>query len=139
MKTHCVHGHPRTPDNVSSSGACKACWSRKNRTENRKYATCHPDRKCESLDLCSPCYLQRFRLRRHGWSLDRVEAYKILQKNLCAICGDFMENPQADHEHVEPPNPRELLCGLCNKALGLFRDSPDIIRRAAQYIEKHRK
>jgi hypothetical protein len=139
MKTHCLRGHPRTPENLSAKGQCKVCWSRKDRVKNRCQATCHPSRKCEALGLCSPCYLRRFKLKSYGWTLESVEEAKIAQQNLCAICSVFMDSPQADHEHVKPPKPRELLCKQCNLALGLFKDDPEVLRKAAQYVEKHRK
>jgi hypothetical protein len=111
----------------------------KERIKNRSKALCHPNRPVEALGLCSPCYLRRFKLKKYGWTLEMVEDAKVAQKNLCAICGTFMENPEADHEHVCPPVPRELLCKPCNLALGLFKDSPEVLRKAAQYVEKHRK
>ena len=50
MKTHCKHGHLRTPENLDKRGACKTCkgiWQRANadplgqRAKTRYYS--HPD------------------------------------------------------------------------------------------------
>lgn len=34
-KTHCKNGHPRTPDNIASNGACKICKAVKDNQYNR--------------------------------------------------------------------------------------------------------
>lgn len=41
-----------------------------------------------------------------------------------------------DHNH-ETGQVRALLCGKCNKALGLLNDDPELMRRAANYVEKY--
>jgi Recombination endonuclease VII len=40
-----------------------------------------------------------------------------------------------DHKHSQPPEPRALLCHNCNAGLGQFKDSPEICRAAAEYLE----
>ena len=122
----------------------------------RSKATCHPEKPNHTNGQCLNCYSkewyrtktdkkQRYnrmhekRLNKIGWSLDSVEKAKKAQNNCCAICKKSMERSlQADHEHTEPPKPRELLCYACNLALGLFRDDPSLLREAAAYVEKHK-
>lgn len=64
------------------------------------------------------------------------------QNGGCAICnspesGDSRtSNLAVDHCHTTGMV-RGLLCAPCNKALGMFRDSPEIIRAAATYVERH--
>lgn len=41
------------------------------------------------------------------------------------------------HEHNNNKI-RGLLCGLCNKGLGQFKDSSDILKKAAEYLERHK-
>lgn len=38
-----------------------------------------------------------------------------------------------DHCH-ETGQVRGLLCNLCNQALGLFKDSPELLARATAYL-----
>lgn len=69
------------------------------------------------------------------------------QNGECAICGEAKHSFLAgdagkvhtlvvDHCH-ERGCIRKLLCASCNKALGGFKDSPALLRRAAEYIESH--
>lgn len=43
--------------------------------------------------------------------------------------------PNTDHCH-KTGKIRGLLCGSCNRMIGLAKDSADTLRRAAEYIEK---
>jgi len=61
------------------------------------------------------------------------------QANKCAICRDYMppKDTHVDHDHGSG-KVRELLCGRCNRTLGLVADSPRLLRLMADYIERHR-
>jgi DNA repair exonuclease SbcCD ATPase subunit len=74
-----------------------------------------------------------------------VEEYaKLLEKQgyACAICGTphYDENGKRlsiDHNHAKGFKAvRGLLCANCNFGLGLFKDSPTILRAAAEYLEQ---
>ena len=65
------------------------------------------------------------------------------QGGVCALC-DGPPTPgislHVDHDHGTGEI-RGLLCVRCNNALGLFREDPDVLRRAARYVSadaKHR-
>jgi hypothetical protein len=58
----------------------------------------------------------------------------------CNICGMLAKDSpkqmlHKDHTHTDPPIPRGCLCFNCNSALGKLRDSPDLLRKAAEYLE----
>lgn len=61
------------------------------------------------------------------------------QGNRCAICND--DNPgrefHLDHDHRKG-GVRGVLCHRCNHGLGKFCDSPELLRRAAEYLERSR-
>ncbi len=67
------------------------------------------------------------------------------QAGKCAICceelPDLMVYEQrrrgyaVDHNH-ETGKVRGLLCISCNSVLGLSKDNPDVLRRAARYLEE---
>lgn len=89
---------------------------------------------------CRACYSDKWIQRKYG--LTRTE-YDILfkqQNKRCAICGtaNFAGRCgiHVDHKHSDG-SIRALLCGCCNQALGLFKDNPLLLRKAATYLEKH--
>jgi len=62
------------------------------------------------------------------------------QDGVCAICGEppggRWKKLHVDHDH-ETGRVRALLCVSCNRALGWFRDNPEILRKAIVYLEEH--
>ena len=64
--------------------------------------------------------------------------YQIMYNEQCGgcfLCGKKEQrNLAVDHNHITGMV-RRLLCGPCNQALGLFKDNPDVLRKAAEYVE----
>jgi len=54
----------------------------------------------------------------------------------CAIC-DSTSNLQVDHCH-ETGTVRSMLCGRCNRALGGFGDNPELLMKAATYVQNYK-
>jgi hypothetical protein len=77
------------------------------------------------------------RQKLYGLSNEAVQAMIAEQKDACGICGDpiSLAKCHVDHCHATK-KVRGILCGRCNQALGLFRDNPETIRRAALYVER---
>jgi len=79
------------------------------------------------------------RLKGYGLSLEEFNHLLGIQDYRCAICGysDLSEPnffPVVDHCH-ETGYVRNLLCMNCNMALGKFKDNPELLRAAADYVE----
>ena len=84
----------------------------------------------------------------YGLSLDEYNAMFKAQSGVCKICGkpeikmqkrgsDTNLTPESlhvDHDHATGAI-RGLLCYRCNTALGKFDDRPDLLRKAAKYVE----
>lgn len=85
-------------------------------------------------------------LARYGISLDEYNTTLLQQGGVCAICkqpetakdnaGKNVRNLSVDHCHSTGKN-RGLLCGRCNRAIGLFLDTPLLLVEAAAYVLKH--
>ncbi|MGW7450843.1 endonuclease VII domain-containing protein [Streptomyces sp. NPDC054787] len=55
------------------------------------------------------------------------------QGGTCLLCRTAPAE-HVDHDH-QTGKVRGVLCFSCNAALGQFKDRPDVIRRAAAYVE----
>jgi len=141
--THCPHGHEYTEENVrmyKDTRVCRACAAAKSKAawENYKGAGVRPP----SL---APKGKRKSRLRMQGWTPELFDKVWEEQDGLCAICYKPLntlpvQNKSracADHEYVEPPKPRGILCTNCNIMIGQAKESPQVLRCAAQYLEKY--
>lgn len=80
--------------------------------------------------------------RLYGISLDEYKEMSERQNHVCAICGNAetatlrgeVKSLAVDHCH-QTGEVRGLLCTDCNRALGLFKDNINVIRKAADYLE----
>lgn len=79
----------------------------------------------------------RQHLKRQGWTYEAWLAAMEAQQGICAIEGCERPAECADHCHTSG-RARKLLCGSCNKALGLIYDNPAVARGLAAYLEAHR-
>lgn len=80
-----------------------------------------------------------------GLSLEQYEQMASAQGGVCACCGKpetVMRHGRllwlaVDHCHATGKI-RELLCLNCNNGIGRFRDDPALLRKAAEYLERHK-
>jgi hypothetical protein len=77
------------------------------------------------------------RKKKYGLSIEQFGALRIKQENKCAICHDvFLKTPNVDHIEINGiVKVRGLLCGHCNRAIGLLKDSVDVCLSAANYLK----
>lgn len=90
----------------------------------------------------SAFYSRRRTLREeYGITEEEYNEQLELQGGGCAICGTTAEeNGKAlavDHCH-KSNELRGILCSKCNTGLGLFRDSPNLMLKAAKYLLEHK-
>jgi hypothetical protein len=82
-------------------------------------------------------YYTRMNLKMYGLTLEQFNEIKASQNNACAICKtpelELIHRLCVDHNHATM-NIRGLLCHACNRAIGLLKDDPDVLRSAAEYL-----
>lgn len=83
---------------------------------------------------------------RRAYGVEPEDYYRMLseQGGGCAICGSKTPGYNGkkkfaiDHCHITGMV-RGVLCHPCNKALGLFKDEPETMMKAAAYINRSRQ
>ena len=79
---------------------------------------------------------------KHFYNLS-VEEYdlKASEQNFkCFICGEkeYYNGKPLYVDHCHTTNKiRKLLCQHCNSGLGMFRDNPELLIKAADYLKEH--
>ncbi len=93
------------------------------------------------------CAINRKQLlaTRYGLTPECYDKMLKKQRGVCAICGKAPDpngvkaasRLHVDHDHATGAV-RSLLCNRCNQGVGYFLDDPDLLRKAARYIQRHR-
>lgn len=79
------------------------------------------------------------RARYYQLSKAQYDSLLIKQGNACAICRaiDFGKlGPVIDHCHATK-RVRGILCDICNRGLGYYKDSEELLLSAARYIREN--
>lgn len=128
--TKCNEAKPLSKFSLEKNGTyrrtqCKDC--------RQKAKTYYPEKRREQLLK-----------KNYGMTSIEYELKLKEQDYSCEICG-AKHNPDApkgklvvDHNH-DTNKVRDLLCHSCNMGLGKFYDNPELLKLAAEYIEKHGK
>ena len=75
--------------------------------------------------------------RRFGISINDYESILSKQNYQCAICNKSSSKQHFDIDHCHKTKKvRGLLCRSCNMGLGYFKDSPNLLNQAAQYLRR---
>lgn len=92
-----------------------------------------------------PSRFKHYTLKRdYDISLEDYEFLMFIQENKCAVCGALdgsergnnngSKRLSVDHDHTNDVV-RGLLCNMCNKGIGSLQDNPELLRKAATYLE----
>jgi hypothetical protein len=141
---------------VKANGLCAAHYQRLLRHGHTRYRDRkRPAKQC-SVDGCDNilyantlCHQHYMKFRRwKGWNVT-PEVYNLMlkaQNYVCMICGEAeritngksgkIRDMAIDHCHATG-RIRALLCSPCNTAIGLLKDDPATLRKAAEYLERH--
>ena len=77
---------------------------------------------------------------KYGITTKQIMATMDKQNYRCAVCGGINNDSRKrvlgiDHCHATGKF-RGMLCGNCNRMLGMAKDSPSILRAAVRYLER---
>lgn len=101
----------------------------KHKAYKRAYSKAHPEQQ------------QRYRNSKvFGLADGEYEARLAAQGGACAICGELPNGKMlaVDHDHATG-RVRDLLCEGCNLGLGKFKDDLELLRKAFNYLERHKQ
>ena len=73
---------------------------------------------------------------KYNLSPEEYDNLIITQNNCCKICGNEFTSdnpPNIDHCHTNL-SIRGVLCRTCNMGLGMFKDNPEFLRKAIEYV-----
>jgi hypothetical protein len=73
--------------------------------------------------------------RKYGLGLSDYQFLCVAQASRCAICHVVTDSLHVDHDHTSGLV-RGLLCGNCNKAIGLFHEDPERFHAAERYLRR---
>lgn len=121
---------------------CKACkykvseeWRKRNResvnAKQREYQRANPD-------VARRSWVKK----KYGMTWDEYQSMVFTHDNRCGVCWRTADEAEpgrllsVDHCH-ETGRVRGLLCGGCNRALGLLQDDVLRIRKLAEYVERY--
>lgn len=120
------------------------------RATKREYNQTHaakPTTK-QTLRAYRETHRHQHNVAQRKWRYNLTEAQHLAkvaaQDNKCMICrgaetatrNGVVRVLAVDHDHATKVV-RDLLCHVCNLGLGAFRDSPTLLRIAADYLERH--
>lgn len=81
------------------------------------------------------------RLYRYKLSVKEFEELLIAQDYMCYLCKTPLDKTGRvciDHDYITG-KVRKILCIKCNTGLGMFNESANDLRRAADYLDYHRQ
>ena len=136
------------PRDYKGQGRCHACY---NKRWKKKYQEDHVWRENKITkrrnyieqkkkdgtyeDVLRKSWIINIR-RKFGITEEQYLEMLQRQDGRCAICRlKFTVRLHVDHCH-ETKAIRGLLCEKCNRGLGMFKDNPEALRRAANYLER---
>ena len=111
-------------------------WQQANAAELNEYRRLRRTRESVKRQERNTYYL-----RTYGISADEVDAMLAAQGGGCAICGvkpDRLASLHLDHDH-DTGHLRGILCVDCNHGLGKFRDDPELLVAATEYLRRTRR
>jgi Recombination endonuclease VII len=154
-----VCGVQFTPMRETQLACSRACYRQTpSWRESQRRQDARPERRARQHDLRRVAdaaddrrlviqeYNFRYNLKsKYNLTTEQHDEMLAAQNGLCALCGNppdpngvrAASRLHVDHDHLTGAV-RALLCNVCNQGLGHFRDDPDLLIAAAEYIKRYR-
>ena len=125
---------------------CESCAARRLRSREKERRQANPEsgrartRKWQAANREHiKAYNRRAKMKQaYGITYEDFLALLERQGGVCAICAT--DAPRGKNWHVDHCHDtnavRGILCGPCNTGLGHFRDDPDRLRKAIDYLTR---
>jgi hypothetical protein len=95
-----------------------------------------PDDKKKSK---SPAKAREYQLKaKYGITPEDYNSLFAAQGGVCAVCSRPQGRLHVDHDHSGGAV-RGLLCGACNRALGLLKDNTGVLASAIRYLNRSKQ
>lgn len=122
------HRNKSRPDGLASS--CKPCCI----TRTARWRKENP----EQYKACYYKNSRKYKLKnKYGLAIEDYDNLLQLQSDACRICKKLSTESKRDLavDHCNRTGRvRGLLCGNCNLGIGLFRDNPEFLQAAIEYL-----
>jgi hypothetical protein len=123
------HKEPRGRGKYGKRALCKICSTKQTSNCRRNQETKHRNR-----------LYRKYNLLRYGVTEEQYEDMYKKQNGICAICKDPSRKSEKHSLHVDHDHNtgeiRGLLCTRCNPGIGFFDDNPELLIKAAKYLQK---
>jgi hypothetical protein len=99
-------------------------------------STCKPCHKqwYEDKKASDPDYVRNVKYKsRYGITVEDYDKMFEEQGGVCYICQQSADRLHVDHCH-RSGDIRRLLCHHCNNGLGCFKDNPELLQQAINYL-----
>ncbi len=114
---------------------CKICERKQTTSKRTSPAKTRQPRPIMSFEDTQIAKRNNLLKRKYGITLDRYNEFLERQNGGCAICGEppTTQILVVDHCH-KSGKIRGLLCHKHNSAIGFLNDSPELIKKANEYL-----
>ena len=110
-------------------------WREKNKEQRAAYMKEYMKEYIRNLD--TPAIRRKWR---YGISSEDYDTMLEEQDNKCKIClGEFNDQTVTNIDHCHTTNKvRGILCPLCNRGLGHFKDNIKLLTKAINYLQENK-
>lgn len=114
---------------------CKNGHLDKRHVSNRGCVTCNHNRSIAFMKAREGTTYHKDKWLKTTYGINFQEFQKMVntQEGKCLTCQKLCEDLHVDHCHTNGQI-RGLLCGPCNRALGMVYDNPETLKRMIDYL-----